>query len=71
MGEVEASYAKQLRGLQERASAQSLGVERRLREEGELAQRLSSRNNDLQVPVLSPVQVGEHRHRRREGKAPD
>ncbi|CAM9212001.1 unnamed protein product, partial [Laminaria digitata] len=47
-GEVEASYTKQLRGVQERASAQSLGVERRLREEGELAQRLSSRNTDLQ-----------------------
>ena len=35
-------------------------MERRLREEGELAQRLSSRNTDLQVPVSSPVPVGEH-----------
>lgn len=58
-GEVEASYTKQLRGVQERASSQSLGVERRLREEGELAQRLSSRNTDLQVPISSPVLVGE------------
>ena len=52
---MEASYTKQLRGVQERASAQSLGVERRLREEGELAQRLSSRNTDLQVPALSTL----------------
>eukprot|EP00904_Undaria_pinnatifida_P010558 jgi/Undpi1/6632/HiC_scaffold_20.g09111.m1 len=53
--EVEASYTKQLRGVQERASAQSLGVERRLREEGELAQRLSSRNTDLQAHLAQLV----------------
>lgn len=47
--QAEASFSKQLKAVHERASAQGLGLERRLREEAELAQRLSSRNNDLQV----------------------
>lgn len=46
---MSASLTTQLKAVQERASAQGSGMERRLREEGELAQRLSSRNNDLQV----------------------
>ncbi|CAM9903980.1 unnamed protein product [Pylaiella littoralis] len=47
-GEVEASFKKQLRAVQERERSVGLSTERRLREEGELAQRLSSRNTDLQ-----------------------
>ncbi|CAM9205409.1 unnamed protein product [Hapterophycus canaliculatus] len=49
VGEVEASYTKQLRAVQERERLASVTVDRRLREEGELAQRLSSRNTDLQA----------------------
>lgn len=49
VGEVEASFKKQLRAAQERNRCAGLSTERRLREEGELAQRLSSRNTDLQV----------------------
>ena len=48
-GEAEASFVKQLQEARERASAQCLGMERRLREEAELAQRFSARNTDLQV----------------------
>ncbi|CAN0126190.1 unnamed protein product [Ectocarpus sp. 6 AP-2014] len=48
VGEVEASFKKQLRAAQERERCAGLSTERRLREEGELAQRLSSRNTDLQ-----------------------
>eukprot|EP00752_Nemacystus_decipiens_P012773 g11312.t1 len=48
VGEVEASFSKQLRAAQERERAAGLSMERRLREEGELAQRLSSRNTDLE-----------------------
>ncbi|CAM9333373.1 unnamed protein product, partial [Ectocarpus sp. 4 AP-2014] len=47
-GEVEASFKKQLREAQERQRCVGLSAERRFREEGELAQRLSSRNTDLQ-----------------------
>lgn len=50
MSEVEASLSKQLRSAQERERTAGLSMERRLREEGELAQRLSSRNTDLEVP---------------------
>ncbi|CAM9783522.1 unnamed protein product [Scytosiphon promiscuus] len=48
VSEVEASFTKQLRTAQERERLATVAVERRLREEGELAQRLSSRNTDLQ-----------------------
>lgn len=51
MSEVEASFSKQLRVAQERERAAGLSIERRLREEGELAQRLSSRNTDLEVCI--------------------
>lgn len=51
--EVEASFSKQLRAAQDRERMASVTVERRLREEGELAQRLSSRNTDLQVRSVS------------------
>lgn len=52
-GEVEASFKKQLRAVQERERSVGLSTERRLREEGELAQRLSSRNTDLQVQQVA------------------
>lgn len=47
--EAQANFNKQLRAAQERASGQGLSSERRLREEQELALRLSARNTDLQV----------------------
>lgn len=50
--EAEALFAKQLRATQERASAQGLNLERHLREEQELAQRLSSRVTDLQAQLV-------------------
>lgn len=49
---MEASFSKQLRAAQERERAAGLSIERRLREEGELAQRLSSRNTDLEVRAV-------------------
>lgn len=53
MSELEASFSKQLRAAQGRERAAGLSTERRLREEGELAQRLSSRNADLEVRCLN------------------
>lgn len=50
-GEVEASFIKQLRTVQERERSAGLAMERRLREEGEVAQRLSARNTDMQVSM--------------------
>lgn len=47
--EAEVSFAKQLRTVREKASTKCLEVERRLKEEVELAQRLSGRNTNLQV----------------------
>lgn len=58
--EVEASFSKQLRAAQERERAAGLSMERRLREEGELAQRLSSRNSDLEVrkmPTIATLKI--------------
>lgn len=46
---MEASFSKQLRVVQERERSAGLAMERRLREEGEVAQRLSARNNDMQA----------------------
>lgn len=49
VSEVEASFTKQLRAAQGRERAAGASMERHLREESELAQRLSSRNTDLEV----------------------
>lgn len=53
VAKMEESFKKQIRDLEERASARGLQLERRLREEEELAQRISTRNADLQVVLCA------------------